>query len=290
MIVARPQYRYPRPIPRFEVMAPIVSHERAGHEAEIVFHAPDVATVAQPGQFLEILFGENYAPLVRRPFSLYHVDRAAGTVSILYIARGSFTSSLAAKRAGDPVSLLGPLGNPFSWVPEPETRYLLIAGGRGAPPITFLARALCADLALHNLDTQQIVVLNAARSKEYLVAMDDFRALPLTLHSVTQDGSEGQPGMVTDALRPLLADNPAGALRIFACGPMPMLRAVGDIAIEQGISCQLSIETSMPCGIGTCLGCAVPVRDSSAPDGIAYALACWDGPVFEAADLLWEML
>src|SRR5690348_491444 len=81
------------PTPRYEVEATVTAHRQViGHEFEIVFHAPAIARTAQPGQFVEILFGENYAPLVRRPFSLYRVDRSAATFSVLYLARGAFTS------------------------------------------------------------------------------------------------------------------------------------------------------------------------------------------------------
>src|SRR5207248_1699386 len=83
----------PRP-PRFEILAPVVGQELViGQEHEIVFLAPDISQVARPGQFLELLFGNDYAPLLRRPFSIYRVDREAGTCSILYLARGSFTST-----------------------------------------------------------------------------------------------------------------------------------------------------------------------------------------------------
>lgn len=115
--------------PRFDVEARVLSHERViGQEFEIVFEAPDIAAVAQPGQFLELLFGDNYAPLLRRPFSLYRVDRAAGTCSVLYLARGAFTSGLAQKRAGDKVSLLGPLGQPYRWQAGEKGRHILHCG------------------------------------------------------------------------------------------------------------------------------------------------------------------
>src|SRR5579883_978413 len=132
---------------RWEAEARVVAHERViQHEYEIIFSAPEIARAARPGQFIELLYNENYAPLIRRPFSLYRVDREAGTFSIVYLARGAFTSGLAQKRPGDAVNILGPLGNGFAWPRDPEARHILVAGGIGAPPLYFLAREICGEL------------------------------------------------------------------------------------------------------------------------------------------------
>jgi dihydroorotate dehydrogenase electron transfer subunit len=276
-------------LPRYEVQAPVVAHERiVGHEFEIVFSAPVIARTARPGQFVELLFGVNYAPLLRRPFSLYRVDREAETCSVLYLARGSFTSGLAQKQVGDVVSLLGPLGRPFAWPTASEVRHILVAGGIGAPPLYFLAREICRERQEKGADTANVIVLNGARTRELLVGMIEFGGLNIVLDSVTDDGSHGRRGLITEVLAALLdrEDDPPPT-QLYACGPMPMLRTVGEIAVAHGLPCQVSIETSMPCGIGTCCGCAIPIRDEDAPNGFTYARACWDGPVFESRDLIW---
>lgn len=278
------------PIPRYELDAPVLSHERTADNAfEIVFHAPQIAEVAQPGQFLELLFGDNYAPLVRRPFSLYRVDRAAGTFSVLYRAHGSFTSGLMHKQAGDSVSVLGPLGQPYRWSAESLVRPILIAGGIGAPPLCFLATEMCRAFDAIGRDTRPIIVLNAARSADLLIGMPTFESLDIELITVTDDGSHGTRGVAPEVLTVLLdaPDTPASC--VFACGPMPMLRALGSVAMARSLPCQVSVETSMPCGIGTCWGCAIPLGDAAAPDGFTYARACYEGPVFEAASLLWNV-
>ena len=369
--------------PRYEVQATVREHlPIIGHEFEIVFHAPAIARAARPGQFVEILFGDNYAPLVRRPFSLYRVNPEAGTCSVIYLARGAFTSGLARKQVGDVVSLLGPLGRPFHLSKESGVQHILVAGGLGAPPLYFLASELsrsCSsprriavptaaspnveigrassnspandigNLAPGALDAQtqrvegfvagdssvrpmpqdslsaemaldirvggrpeqranaertidladsaaiaelcesRLVVINAARTESLLVGLTEFGALDITLHVMTDDGSRGARGVATDLLTALLdSENSTGrAKTIYACGPMPMLRSVGEIAIARGLPCQLSIETTMPCGIGLCQGCATAVRDPAADAGFSFVLACVDGPVFEARDLVW---
>ena len=322
--------------PRHEINATVTEHRAIiGHEFEIIFHAPAIAHSARPGQFVEILFGDNYAPLVRRPFSMYRVDRDAGTFSVLYLARGAFTSGLARKREGDVVSLLGPLGRPFDWPDDPGMQHILVAGGLGAPPLYFLASELsraapgaglphrrgawCADgvepmhvepavrggrqarggertvdledaAALAELARSPLVVINAARTESLLVGLSEFGELDIALHVMTDDGSRGARGMATELLTALLdaERRGAGTAAVYACGPMPMLRSVGDIAVARGIRCQLSIETTMPCGIGLCQGCATKVRDADAAGGFRYALACTDGPVFDAAELIWS--
>jgi dihydroorotate dehydrogenase electron transfer subunit len=288
MIASAAAPHSPSPHPkRYELDAVVVAHTHVvANEYEIVFAAPEVAQVAQPGQFLGLLYNDSYAPLVRRPFSIYGTNRDAGTCSVLYQARGSFTSGLAAKRPGDRVSLLGPLGRPFQWDPSPEVRHILIAGGIGAPPLVFLAGELCRARG-DRTSANDIIVLNGARTRDLLVGMVEFGELEITLHALTDDGSHGRQGRVTDLLLSLLAEETSGRTQVYACGPMPMLRALSDIALAHAIPCQLSIETSMPCGIGVCNGCAVPVRNSATPPDTRYALGCCDGPVFEAAELLW---
>ncbi|HZO89296.1 MAG TPA: dihydroorotate dehydrogenase electron transfer subunit [Chthonomonadaceae bacterium] len=275
--------------PRFELDAPVVAHEQIiGHEYEITFHAPAIAQAARPGQFLELLFGDNYAPLVRRPFSLYRVDREAGTCSVLYLARGSFTTGLAQKRVGETVSVLGPLGRPFTWPSEPGVRHILIAGGIGAPPIYFLAQEISRDLIARGESTENVIVINGARTRDLLVGMVEFGSLEVELFVTTDDGTHGQRGLVTGLLTSLLDAEASAPTHLCACGPNPMLRAIAAIAIARNLPCQLSVETSMPCGIGICQGCAIKVRDPADPAGFVYARACWDGPIFEARDLLWD--
>jgi dihydroorotate dehydrogenase electron transfer subunit len=140
------------------------------------------------------------------------------------------------------------------------------------------------------LADSRLVVINAARTESLLVGLTEFGDLGIALHVMTDDGSRGIRGMATDLLLTLLeAEQGRGVPKtLYACGPMPMLRSVGEIAIRLGLPCQVSIETSMPCGIGLCQGCATQVRDDASSTGFSYALACVDGPVFEARDLVWE--
>jgi len=263
-------------------------------EYELVLRAPPVAQTARPGQFLEILAGEDATPPLRRPFSLYRVDRAAGTCALLYRARGAFTTRLAQKQAGETVSLLGPLGKPFAWPSDPQTRHILIGGGIGVPPLTFLASELCRERAARGLDPRNVIAIIGARTAELLVGLAEFGRLDIVLHALTDDGTQGARGLVTDLLDDLLArqalEEPLVPTRLYACGPMPMLQAIAGIALARDLPCQVSVETAMPCGIGVCGECAVPVYDSAHKGKTVTALACVDGPVFEVRSLAWERL
>lgn len=286
----------PAKIPPYAVLdAPVVANARVTDgEYEMVLYAPPVAQTAQPGQFLEILSDADSTPPVCRPFSLYRVDRTAGTCSLLYRTRGTFTGSLAQKQEGETVSLLGPLGKPFVWPSDPETRHILIGGGIGVPPLYFLASEICRERASGGLDTRNVVAIIGARTAELLVGMVEFGRLDVVLHALTDDGTRGTRGLVTDLLNDLLDHQAQEASAVptclYACGPMPMLKAIATIALARDLPCQVSVETAMPCGIGVCGECAIPIQDPARKGKTVSALACVDGPVFEARALAWEKM
>lgn len=234
---------------------------------------------AKPGQFVMVRVGDAAAPLLRRPFSLLGLIREGSRVAgieILYKVVGTGTARLARCRVGDRLSVIGPLGNAFQ-VPAACRHLVLVAGGVGVPPIRFLAQTL--------LDPPDAVsrclVFVGGRTKDDLVCLTEFDLPGFLLDVSTDDGSQGTQGMVTHNLEKALAGGPADL--ICACGPPGMLKAVAAIAAARDIPCQVSIEAMMACGMGACLGCAVPVRD----DPTRYRHVCMDGPVFDARRLVW---
>jgi len=270
-------------LPIFETTATVLSQTHLGnHDYEITFDASEIAQVARPGQFLMICFGENYAPLLRRPFSIYHADTFNGTVSVLYKARGAFTSGLACKRPGETIELLGALGKPFMPPSLSGVQHLLIAGGYGVPPMAFLARELCTQIRQNGQEPDNVIIINGARTADLLVGMMELAETGAAVIAVTDDGTQVRQGLVTDVLAEFLDADGLPPI-IYACGPMPMIHAVKQLAVSRNIPCQVSVETPMPCGIGRCAGCAVPIKSGS---GMAYALACVDGPVFDAHILI----
>ena len=234
--------------------------------------------------------------MLRRPFSL--AGRRGDELDIIHRVVGIGTNHLANLAPGDPVSILGPLGNTFV-LPEPDQLAILVGGGVGIPPMIYLASelgdrravafagALCRDLI-------PLTIGNA----EYQVAEFSDHGIPTILS--TDDGSIGFRGFITQALEEFLdnrlgADIPRGDLRpiIYTCGPEPMMKRVAEIALQRNIPCQIAVERAMACGMGTCQSCCIRVKkpDPAKPPlpgkDWCYRLACTDGPIFTAAQLLW---
>ena len=170
--------------------------------------------------------------------------------------------------------MLGPLGTSFP-APSPEHVDLLVAGGVGLPPM-FMQGAWASQAGL----VSRSEMLYGGRGSADLVLLSEMKALGLDLHLTTEDGSVGLKGLVTAALEARLDHHRGQSVRIMGCGPNAMLWAVGRIARDRGIPCFISLEEQMACGIGVCLGCAIPAR--SRP----FRYVCSNGPVFDAADVL----
>ena len=232
---------------------------------------------ARPGQFVMLRFPGRLDPLLRRPFSIFRLieqDRDVAGIELLYKVVGRGTRLLSMVRAGDAVDLIGPLGNGFCVAPNTRCIFM-VGGGIGTAPLVFLAGSMKKDpfYAAH------IQVFIGGKTKGDLPAMDVFSAMGLAVNAATEDGSFGTQGLVTGLLERAIEERPPDL--ICACGPMGMLQVVSRLARQYQISCQISIETLMACGMGACLGCAVTRSDADD----SYFHACTDGPVFDALGL-----
>ena len=228
---------------------------------------------AQPGQFVMLRGDWGRDPLLPRAFSLLSVG-PGGTAQVLAKTVGRGTDLLERSMPGAIVSILGPLGSSFP-APSPEFVDLLVAGGVGLPPMFMqAARAFGAGLA------DRCEMLYGGRGSRDLVLLPEMREMGLGVHLTTEDGTTGHQGLVTAVLEARLAHHGNRPVRILGCGPNAMLWAVGRIARDRGLPCFISLEEQMACGIGVCLGCAIPAR--SRP----FRYVCSNGPVFDAADVL----
>jgi dihydroorotate dehydrogenase electron transfer subunit len=254
-------------------------------------------------------------PFTRRPFSIAGLHRQGNVseIDILYRVIGPGTAWMAALRAGQRVSIIGPLGRPFTLDDDAELR-IVVGGGIGLPPVMWLGHLLSQA-------GRSAVGVCGARSRNLLpvtigethvadvtantpgapsggdgpegtatvgfLHIAEFGGLPVVVS--TDDGSCGLKGTVVDGLHAVLAASKAPRARtvVYACGPQQMLRAVADVAIREGVACQLCMERMMACGMGTCQSCVIRIRDESHPAGWRYRLCCTDGPVFDAAQVLW---
>ncbi len=234
------------------------------------FRSAAIVRFAQPGQFVNIRISDTGGPLLRRPVSIHGVK--SGRVKIIYEVVGTGTRMLSAKKPGESLDLIGPLGRGFDYtcVKKPAAgKYILVAGGMGVAPLVFLAE---------KLKSRKPVVLIGARSKDKIICCQEFKSLGCLVRVATDDGSLGFKGKVTELLKEILQGEKIAG--VFSCGPHPMLKAVARIAGENKICAQLSLEEHMACGIGACLGCVVATRHG-------YRSVCKDGPVFFSEELIW---
>lgn len=239
----------------------------------LVARAPDIAPLVQPGQFVHLRVLPLKDALLRRPFSVFQVS--GDTFSILYKRVGKGTDALSRMRPGEELSAIGPLGHGFT-VPAPggETP-LLVAGGYGMAAMYLLAER----------SPQKGIVFVGGRRRVDILCEAKFRALGWEVRVTTEDGSHGEKGIVTQPLAAELRRAAAGR-KLFACGPTPMLKAVGRLAEEFQLPAELSLDEHMCCGVGVCLTCVIPVQTA---DGWEYQRACTEGPVFDARRVVWEV-
>lgn len=259
------------------------------------FECPELASRVTPGQFLMLRLAGLDDPLLGRPLALYdtvrdEAGRATG-VDVVYLVMGKLTSRLRDYRPGQKLEVWGPLGNGFSLAPTEHL--VMVAGGIGQTPFVALgARYLGkrgygegeAATGVSRL-AERVTLCYGARTRDYLAGLDDFRALGIDVRLSTDDGTAGHHGLVTAVLEQTLAEIGGRPCRIACCGPEPMLAAVSGLALKRGVPCEVSLETPMACGIGICFSCVAKVKTDT-PSGWDYRRTCVEGPVFEAARLV----
>ncbi|HJN45602.1 MAG: dihydroorotate dehydrogenase electron transfer subunit [Acidobacteria bacterium] len=269
-----------------DVDAVVVSNSQLTNDYNVLsLTAPALASQAQPGQFVMVKAGTGDNPLLRRPFSVFEVQRDDARhvtgFSLLNKRIGVTTRILFALKPGDRVRCLGPLGRPFS-VAEPPERAWMVAGGVGLAPFATLAAAL------RQRDVETTLFYGGQRASD-LFHLDEFRQLGVSLELSTDDGSRGHHGNVTVPLAHALeATNRAEPVRVYACGPTPMMRAVTELTASHGRATEVSLEQVMGCGLGGCYSCVVPIRRDRGP--AHFVRSCVDGPVFDGRTVVWEQL
>jgi dihydroorotate dehydrogenase electron transfer subunit len=266
-----------------------------GEQFIMRIRAPKCAAAARAGSFVHLTCDETL-PMCR-PLSIMRVEDDC--IEVLYKIVGEGLRLLSARRPGDSISVLGPIGHPFRPSPErPDS--LLIGGGVGIPPIVFLADVLRREkgdrraLAILGSEIPFPFDLKPSRLATPWLDPDIDRTMPLledwgiTARLASLAGFPGCfPGYVTelaDRWLTTLEQDELDRTEVFACGPTPMLKAVTVLAERHGLPCQVSLEEFMACAVGGCAGCAVRI---DTPDGPAMKRVCVDGPVFDAATVVW---
>ncbi|MCK5479999.1 MAG: dihydroorotate dehydrogenase electron transfer subunit [Gammaproteobacteria bacterium] len=267
-----------------------------GEQYVLRVQAPKCAAHATPGSFAHVQCGPDLP--MRRPLSIMRAHASAGWVEFLYKDVGSGTHELSKRTTGESISLIGPVGVPFT--PDPERPHtLLLGGGVGMPPMVFLADRLRKDARWQPvvfMGSEVPFPFNAQPSRFLLPGMPEgiIAAMPLledwgipSRLASLQAYPGCYEGYITDLARLWLDDLDAEAratVSLFACGPHPMLAATATLAREYDLPCQVSLEEYMACAVGGCAGCAVAINT---PDGPAMKRVCVDGPVFDAYTVDW---
>ena len=252
-------------------LAPIIANTEVMPGVYLTWlESPQIASSAQPGQFAMVYCGEE--TLLRRPLSIHQVDKTKAKLALLFSVVGKGTHWLSRRKSGDKLDLLGPLGSGFFVLPTSHN-LLLAAGGIGIAPLAFLAQE-----AVKQRHTVKLLIGAPTASQLY-----PRHLLPpeIELITATEDGSCGEKGLLTD----ILPDFTGWADQVFACGPMPMYKAMADKyrQLLKNKSAQISLEMRMGCGLGVCYGCTVKTKNG-------LKQVCKDGPVFDLQDILWDEL
>lgn len=252
---------------KFQINAKIQETKRLSENTFFIrVFAPEIASEARAGQFCQVKVRSEDFPLLRRPLSIALAEN--GSLSFLFNVVGTGTRLLSVLKEGDEINLLGPLGQGFSIQGSYDTAVFL-AGGIGVAPFRFLTKSIEGK--------KEILSLLGARTSSQLL-----REGLLNVSIATDDGSLGFKGNLVELLGRELSGNLAGKkIRVFACGPTPMLAALREFVIPRKIETEISLEGPMACGTGMCKGCVV----KSAIDQ-DYRLACKDGPVFNVEEIL----
>ncbi len=230
---------------------------------------PEISSLAVPGQFVHIALPGHS---LRRPISICEIDKAAHTIRIVFAVKGKGTTDLSTLNVGSTLDIIGPLGNGFTLL-DKTSKVILIGGGIGTPPMVGVA----------SYYKESATVISGYRDKTMVILQDEFKKLGCDTYVCTEDGSEGIKGFVTMPLEELLQKDRYD--KVYACGPIPMLKAVAQVCERYDTLCDVSMEQHMGCGIGACLVCTCKIKTEH---GIDFKHVCKNGPVFDSREVEWN--
>lgn len=235
----------------------------------LVIRCPEISNITKPGQFVTIAI-DGFS--LRRPISICEIDKNNETIRLVFEVRGEGTEKLSQINQDDLIDLMAPLGKGFTVSNNPELKKAVIAGGIGVPPMLELCK---------NYYKQNITSILGFQTAAKVILKEDFEKVTNKTIICTDDGTSGIKGFVTNALENLLQTESLDI--IYTCGPYVMMKGIYEIAKKHNISCEVSMEQRMGCGIGACLVCACKVKRN---DKEFYAHVCKDGPVFKAEEVI----
>lgn len=228
-----------------------------------------MANQAKPGQFLEIRVTDSIEPFLRRPISIHNVKKDEGIIEFIFQVKGKGTELLAERKEGELIDIIGPLGE-GTFNTNGYEKIAIIGGGIGIFPLYELAKQA-------KKSGKTVNMYLGFRNKDFVILENEYKEVANNFTLATDDGSYGKNGFAINFLKDDISKNPVDC--IYACGPLPMLKAVQALAKEKNIPCQLSLEERMGCGMGVCIGCAVKYKTETED---TFKRVCREGPVFDA--------
>jgi dihydroorotate dehydrogenase electron transfer subunit len=257
---------------------------------------PEIARRVTPGQFIMLRLSGGDDPLLGRPLALYDtVLNEAGepfAIDVVYLVVGKMTGRLTRVAVGDELEIWGPLGNGFA--ARSVKHLIMVAGGIGQTPFAALGREFLGGRTYGEpprtgAQSERVTLCYGARSQDFLAGVSDFEQRGIDVRVSTDDGSAGEKGIVTSLLERTLDEPNAAPIdetHVVCCGPEPMLAAVARITERRGLSCEVSLETPMACGLGICFSCVTRVRDDAGDWD--YRRTCVEGPIFDARRIVFD--
>lgn len=239
----------------------------------LTFSCPEIASEGHPGQFVNL----SCSKFLKRPFGIMSVDRANGTFSIGVRKVGKGTTDILLAEEGEKFTCLGPLGNGFPF--EEVKKLLLIGGGTGIFPVYF-----AAQYAKENSIPCKVV--NGYRSQSDAFLYEEFSKICDDFSVTTDAGDLGMQGNVMAYLETLTEDDLVDRT-CMVVGPGIMMRKVSEWAFSHGLTCYVSLEQRMACGIGACLVCVCKIKAEQEGKEFVHKRCCKDGPVFRAEEVIW---
>ncbi len=269
--------------------ARIISQERiCGQIFRLRLHSPEIAGAARCGQFVMIRVREGTDPLLRRPFSFSRIYAGQGDFEILYRVAGRGTWLMSQLAPGLTASLVGPLGNGFELPIDRTVPLAFIAGGIGMAPLLELISQVVSERGAKG--TQDLHLFYGARTASELLPEEFLRCPGVQVHFATDDGGFGYNGRITRMFEEFCAAEDFQPFEIYSCGPLAMQYHLAIWAMANDVLAQLSMESLMACGIGACLGCALPASTPDDPESDRFVHVCEDGPIFSAGSIKWNKI
>lgn len=262
-----------------KVTAVVLSQREIAPQIFDMWIETELAKQAKPGQFI-CVYPKDRSTLLPRPISICEVNEEKTALRIVYRIAGQGTAEFSKYEAKESISILGTLGNGFPVEEAAGKKVFLMGGGIGIPPMLQLAKAIRKqNESQDGFAKEDIKAVVGYRDNRNFLKEDLEKYSQVYIAS--EDGSVGTKGNVMNAI----AENALEADMIFACGPMPMLRAIKAYAEEKKIPAYISLEEHMACGVGACLGCVVKTKEVDHHSHVHNARICTDGPVFEAGEV-----